>query len=229
MRLEKASYKAMQYACLKFHYAKRMPNSAFGYSVFNNKDEWCGVVLFNRGNIAIEKPFGINKGEAAELIRVAFNGKQEATSKAVSISIRLLMKDCPLIRLLVSYADKEASHFGTIYQAMNWFYIGERKSNPKWIHPVSGKEIHDRNVTPTGFVKTFGGIKRMWRKDELIRKDVSEKRKYIYPLDKSLIPLCRSLSKPYPKKQISDSSITANASGFQSEEEGQHHPIAQSL
>jgi hypothetical protein len=25
------------------------------------------------------------------------------------------------------------------------------------------------------------------------------KRKYIYPLDKSLVPLCQSLAKPYPK------------------------------
>ena len=28
------------------------------------------------------------------------------------------------------------------------------------------------------------------------------KQKYIYALDKSLIPLCKSLSKPYPKKEI---------------------------
>jgi len=28
----------------------------------------------------------------------------------------------------------------------------------------------------------------------------SGKRKYLYPLDKTLLPLCKSLSKPYPKK-----------------------------
>jgi len=199
MRLYIASHKAIKYACMNFHYAKRMPNSPVGYSVFNNKKEWCGVVLFGRGNVAIEKPFGISKGTALELIRVALNGKQEQTSKAVSIAIKMIKKDIPLVRLLVSYADKEEGHNGIIYQAMNWTYVGESKSNPKWIHPKTGQEIHDRNVTPTGLVKTFNGIKKGWKKDSLIRKDVKPKHKYIYPLDKNLIPLCKSLSKPYPK------------------------------
>ena len=34
MRLEKASYKAIKYACLNFHYAKSIPVNTFGYSVF---------------------------------------------------------------------------------------------------------------------------------------------------------------------------------------------------
>jgi hypothetical protein len=44
MRLEKASKKAVQYACLKFHYAEVVPAQYIGYSVFNNIGEWCGVI-----------------------------------------------------------------------------------------------------------------------------------------------------------------------------------------
>jgi hypothetical protein len=199
MRLEIASSKAIRYACMNFHYAKRMPNSPFGYSVFNGFGDWCGVVLFGRGNVAIEKPFGVGKGQAMELIRVALNGKQKCTSKVVSTAVKMFRKSTPLVRILVSYADKEEGHNGTIYQAMNWIYLGEFKSSPRWYHPKTGQEIHDRNVTPSGLVKTFNGIKKGWKKTELIRKDVLAKHKYIYPLDKSLIPLCKSLSKPYPK------------------------------
>ena len=49
MRLEKASYKAIKYACLKFHYAKSIPAAAFGYSVFNKNNEWCGVICYGLG------------------------------------------------------------------------------------------------------------------------------------------------------------------------------------
>lgn len=41
MRLEKASYKAIKYACINFHYAKAVPTYSIGYSVFNNNNEWC--------------------------------------------------------------------------------------------------------------------------------------------------------------------------------------------
>ena len=49
MRLEIASHKAIKYACMNFHYAKAIPVNTFGYSVFNEKDEWCGVVLYGTG------------------------------------------------------------------------------------------------------------------------------------------------------------------------------------
>ena len=40
MRLEIASKKAVQYACLNFHYSKVVPAQYLGYSVFNNNNEW---------------------------------------------------------------------------------------------------------------------------------------------------------------------------------------------
>jgi len=38
MRLEKASHKAIKYACLNFHYAKAIPNVGLAYNVFNLKN-----------------------------------------------------------------------------------------------------------------------------------------------------------------------------------------------
>ena len=50
MILKKASKKAMKYATMNYHYSKTIPAGAtFGYSVFNNKNEWCGVILYGRG------------------------------------------------------------------------------------------------------------------------------------------------------------------------------------
>ena len=50
MILKKASYKAIKYACLKFHYAKSVPGNVFGYSVFNEKKEWCGCIVYGLGS-----------------------------------------------------------------------------------------------------------------------------------------------------------------------------------
>ena len=95
--------------------AKSVPSVGHAYAVFNGMGEWCGVVCFGIGatnNIA--SPYGLKQGQVVELVRVALNGKQESTAKAVSIALRLLKSDAPNVRLVISYADSEQGHFGTI-------------------------------------------------------------------------------------------------------------------
>lgn len=200
MRLEIASSKAIKYACLNFHYAKSIPNVSIAYSVFNNKNEWCGVICYGVGaNQYISNEFNLNKGEVCELLRVALNGKQENVSKSLSISLRLLKKHAPLIKLVVSYADNNQNHFGTIYQATNWYYIGEY-ANERGIM-LNGKLTHRRSINSK--YKTNG--------IEWLKKNVDAKAeviigkckfKYIYPLYPEMIEFCKKLSKQYPKKEI---------------------------
>lgn len=59
------------------------------------------------------------------------------------------------------------------------------------------------------------------------KEKILNKYRYEFPLNSEARKYCLSRSKPYPKKQTSDSSITANAVADQATEEGQHHPIAQ--
>ena len=90
MRLEIASYKAVKYACLNFHYAKSVPVNTFGYSVFNDNNEWCGVILYGLGaSPYVSQSLGMKQGQAADLVRVALNGKQNNVSKPLALSIRL--------------------------------------------------------------------------------------------------------------------------------------------
>ena len=202
MRLEKASYKAIKYACINFHYAKRLPAQPMvGFSCFNEKNEWCGCIVYNNGMNNQGKMFGLSIGQTSELVRVALNGKQSSTSKYVAMSIRLFKQQNPLCRLLVSYADSDEKHYGTIYQAMNWYFIGSKKTSDKFIDPKTGKDIHSRSTSKSGITSQFGVIKRVPKTSELIRIKKGVKHKYIYPLDKKFIPMCKEMSKPYPKKQ----------------------------
>jgi hypothetical protein len=146
MRLEIASNSAVKYACLNFHYAKVVPATYIGYSVFNNNNEWCGVILFGGGASAnMGKPYNLPYGEYLELTRMALNGKQEKTSKAMSIAIKMIKKKCPTVKLLISYADKGQNHYGIIYQATNWYFVGESESSGIDYY-YQGKWRHDRTL-----------------------------------------------------------------------------------
>lgn len=199
MRLEIASHKAIKYACMNFHYAKAVPVNTFGYSVFNEKNEWCGVILYGSGaNNNLPKPYGLVSGQVIELVRMALNGKQESTSKAMAISLKLLPKILPLCKLVVSYADIDQNHYGTIYQATNWYYTGETNIGMRTGFIINGKKTHNKTVHSKGVIQSLEEVRK--HLDKNAQPYITNgKRKYIYPIDKKLIPLCKSLSKPYPK------------------------------
>jgi hypothetical protein len=183
MRLEKASYKAIKYACLNFHYAKRVPSGAnVAYSVFNDVDEWCGVIIYGYpATPKIAPELNWINGQLLELRRVALNSKHGITSQALAISLRLIKKDCPTLTTIITYSDKGQNHYGIIYQATNWVYFGESESsgveffiNGKWVHSRHGK----------------GQIKRK----------LPGKHKYVFPLTQKQAEICKRHSKQYPKK-----------------------------
>ena len=208
MRLEIASYKAIKYACMKFHYAKAVPVNTFGYSVFNDNKEWCGVILYGTGaNNNIATQYNLKQGNVIELVRMALNGKQEKTSKALSLSLKLIKKDLPLCKLIISYADKDQNHNGIIYQATNWYYVGQSMVNKKDAsYIINGKRIHGKTISDKckryGLVKNTNNAKKVYKAKEVIEYVTKGKIKYIYPLDKNLVSLCKSLSKPYPKNAV---------------------------
>lgn len=205
MRLELASYKAIKYACLRFHYAKAIPIALCSFSVFNILNEWCGVIIYSTGaNKNLGVKFGLSQGHWCELARVALNGKQESTSKAISISLKLLQKHNPLVKLVISYADCDQEHVGTIYQATNWIYEGLVQQNggtPKF--RIDGKVTHGRTIGKRGWKQNLEWIRKNKSRDAEIVY-TKGKHKYLFPLSKDILQNCKSLGKPYPKKQAAE-------------------------
>jgi|TARA_R100000479_G_C6296572_1_gene168606 hypothetical protein len=199
MILKKASYKAIKYACIKFHYAKSVPVNVFGYSVFNKKNEWCGVILFGTGatpNLA--KPYNLKQGQAIELVRMALNGKQESTSKALALSLKLVKKNLPLCKIIISYADIDQEHTGIIYQATNWIYEGEFNKGTVSGYLIKGKKVHNKTIYSKGIKQNLESVRKYI--DANAEKYITKgKRKYVYPLTKQLKDKCLKLKKPYPK------------------------------
>ena len=70
-------------------------------------------------------PFGLESTEACELVRVALApGRHHPTSQCLAQSLKLLRRQSPGLRLVVSYADTKEGHLGIIYQATNWLFLG---------------------------------------------------------------------------------------------------------
>ena len=203
MRISKASYEAAKFACLHFHYAWAVPVTQFAYNIWNDDDEWCGVIIYGSGaTINIARPYDKWQGQVVELERVALNGKQGhgKTSQAVSMTLRALHKEAPWIDLVVSYADADQNHMGTLYQATNWIYTGLKNENTRGAFIVFGKKVHPKTIGSRGWKQSL-----LWLKenvdpnaDEFITKG---KRKYLYPMTKKMRRRVQILAEEYPKEE----------------------------
>ncbi len=201
MKLTLANAKAIKYACLKFHYAKSVPSVQYGFNVYNDDDEWCGVICYGSGATPnIGKPFGLMQGEILELVRVALNGKQKTTSECVAASLRELHRIDPILKMVVSYADLDQEHAGTIYQATNWIYLGKMNENVKSAYIVNGKKMHCRVPHSLGGKNSLEWVKN--NLDENATEFISKgKHKYIFVFDKRLRKQWLKQHQPYPKKR----------------------------
>ena len=119
---------------------------------------------------------------------MALNGKQESTSKAMSIAIKLIKKNYPLVKLLISYADKGQKHKGIIYQATNWILVDETETSG-WEIFYKGKWRHDR---------ILANVSKSTR-ERIPKRKKSGKYKYLYPLNNKIREQILKLKKPYPK------------------------------
>jgi hypothetical protein len=193
MRIARANTKAINYACKNFHYSKSVPAVQYGYNVYNDNDEWCGVILYGGGaNNNMPKSFGKNAGEVLELVRVALNGKQETTSKAVAMSLKQLHKDNPLCQIVVSYADHRQKHLGTIYQATNWIYVGKTiTSDTQYFY--KGKWTHERTINAQKNKEQL--------KATLPKRENSNKFKYVFCFNKRERKEYLKIALPYPKEK----------------------------
>lgn len=199
MRIGKATQKAIRFACMHFHYAKKIPLVAEAYSIFNDADEWCGVIIYGPGaNKYIASPFDKWQGQVIELVRVALNGKQGHgnTSKAVAMTIRQLKKTTPY-ELIVSYADLDQNHAGIIYQATNWIYIGTTKVGARCNFVILGKTMHPRSLSAKGWIQNVEWV-RKHVDPNAYQLTTKGKHKYLYPLTPEMRKRFLPLARPYP-------------------------------
>lgn len=191
--MKRISIKDAEKVCKFWHYTKTCATSSrFCVGAWEN-GLFVGVVVFANGAaLNLGKSEGYKSSEVCELVRVALSGKQTFTSQIVSRALRFFKDLNPDIRVIYSFADQNQDHFGTIYQAMNWIYLGESKGSPKVID-INGNTIHN---------KTFSELKSGKEKYRKVKQ--KNKYKYIFALNRKDRKRILKLHKPYPKMRKAD-------------------------
>lgn len=182
--------------CTEWHYLESHPTAeTHTYGVYEG-ESFRGVIIF--GNPVAREAhtkFKLKPSECRELLRIALRGHENPLTEALGQAIKLFKKDAPNVRLLISYADPDAGHIGTIYQAASWTYVG--KSHPVTKIEIGGVEVHPRTV-----FSRYGtdSIKKLKSVDPTARHIHKARRhKYVLPLDRAMRKLIQLHAQPYPK------------------------------
>jgi hypothetical protein len=198
LRLDWCSHEAAKYAVEHWHYSHDLPaGKSVKIGAWEN-DKFVGCVIYSLGaNKYIGSPYGITQNEVCELTRVALSVHSVPTSKIVAISIKLLKKQSPGLRLIVSYADTNQGHHGGIYQASNWIYSGCIDSDGGQM--LNGEIVHRRTVYARYGRQDIEWLRTHVAPDAHYVK-VLPKHKYLMPLDDAMRKQIEPLRKPYPKR-----------------------------
>jgi len=199
LRLDWCSHEAAKYAVEHWHYSMCMPKSKIVKIGVWENDKFIGVILFNvSANNNLGKPYGLEQTQVCELVRVALTRHIGSVTRIISLSVKMLRKHSPGLRLIVSFADPEHNHVGGIYQAGNWIYTGMTQASDEYI--VNGKRWHGRALRheKPAHLTTKQAAKMI--DPNFVAIKGSSKYRYLYPLDSAMRAQIEPLRKPYPKR-----------------------------
>lgn len=164
----------------KHHYSgKVVPNSTLHFGCFLD-GKLHGVMSYGP---SINKKWTINLVENTgwndfiELNRMAFDEylPKYSESRCISISIKLIKKNAPHIKWVISFADGTQCGDGTIYRASGFNLVGLEDNSSLRINPKTGESIH---IIQAHHLKISSDF-RKW-------KPIPGKQlKYIYLIDKT--------------------------------------------
>jgi hypothetical protein len=164
----------------KNHYSgKVVPNSNLHFGCFlDNKLHGVmsyGPSINKKGTINLVEGTGWN--EFIELNRMAFDDylPKYSESRCIAISIKLIKKNAPHIKWVISFADGTQYGDGTIYRASGFMLVGITENTALRINPESGEAMHVIQAHHKKMSYEF----RKWKAFE------GKQLKYVYLIDKT--------------------------------------------
>ncbi len=200
LRLDFCSREAADFAVRAFHYSHCLPAGRLVCVGAWEAGAFVGAVVFGRGaSSEIGSPFQLRQDAIGELCRVALDRHTAPTSQVVSIAVRLLRRLCPGLRLIVSYADPEHGHVGTLYQACGWLYIG--RTNSESLIRLNGRLLHPRTVASRYRTRSIDWLRAHVAADAAHARTLPKFR-YALPLDAAMREQLAPRVQAYPKALV---------------------------
>jgi hypothetical protein len=170
----------------KHHYSgKVVPNSILHFGAFLD-DKLHGVLSYGtsmdkRKIVPLVQPSLWN--EVLELNRMAFDDylPKYSESRCIAISIRLIKKNAPHIKWILSYSDGTQCGDGTIYRASGFHLTGVKEN--KTILNWNGKIIADKTLNNSNYKKI--GMSAGEAKRQGAKPLNGFQLRYIYLIDKT--------------------------------------------
>ena len=170
---------ANEFVKLNHYSGKVVPNSTLHFGCFLD-GKLHGVMQYGpsinkKGTINLVEGTGWN--EFIELNRMAFDDylPKYSESRCIAISIRLIKKNAPHIKWIISFADGTQCGDGTIYRASGFKLVGLKKNTSMWENVVTNEKMQDMQFYHT-----------MTKKDDNWKILNGNMLKYIYLIDKSM-------------------------------------------
>ena len=202
LRLDWCSHRAARFACERWHYSRKITVGGLVTIGVWEDDSFIGTLVYSKGSGKTTncRKYGLAEtNDAAELCRIALREHQTPVSRMIAISTRMVRRQSPGLRMLISYADPMHGHAGAIYQAANWLYVGDTPPT-KMYRDRRGRLHHSRVVSPSGYVSFFGKMKPSIRTQDCEVVPVPGKHRYVYPLDEEIREVLTAFAQPYPKR-----------------------------
>ena len=166
----------------KVHYSgKVVPNSTLHFGCFLD-GKLHGVMQYGpsinkKGTINLVENTGWN--EFIELNRMAFDDylPKYSESRCIAVTIRLIKKNAPQIKWIISFADGTQCGDGTIYRASGFSLVGIVDNTALRMNPKTGEAMH---VIQAHHLKMSSEF-RNWKPFK------GKQLKYLYLIDKSMV------------------------------------------
>jgi len=194
LRLDWCSAAAAQHAVMRWHYSRKMPASKSARVGVWESEKFIGCIIFAQGgNRHLGAPYGLTSNECCELVRVALTTHVAPVSQIMAVALRMLHRQSPGLRLVVSFADPTEGHAGGIYQAGGWVYTGT--TAPSTEFRLHGARLQKRSFTGANFGQPRRVLPAAAEKVKTVGKH-----RYLFPLDRRMERAVVHMAKPYPKK-----------------------------
>lgn len=181
---------ANEFVKLHHYSGKVVQNSTLHFGAFLD-DKLHGVLSYGSSldkskTIGLVQPTKWN--EYLELNRMAFDDylPKNSESRVISITLKLIKKNAPHIKWILSYSDGCDCGDGTIYRASG-FYLTLIKQNSDLFLLPNGKKIHSMTIKSSKtLMSKYGNWKKYLDTEYLGWKKIEGYQlRYIYLIDKS--------------------------------------------
>jgi hypothetical protein len=173
----------------KWHYSNSI-NGVMGSYYFGlyDNDKLIGAMIYgNLGMANAWKKYSDKAEKILELRRLCCidDTPKNTESYFIGKTLRMLKQINKKLEIIVSYADTNYNHTGTIYKASNFKYLGKTAKGKVIIRKSDNKIYHDKAIRTKykGKLKPFAAkLKEQLESGEAYYKETKGKNIYLYNL-----------------------------------------------